>query len=489
MRTVTFHSFKGGRGRTTALASLANLLARVGRTVVILDLDLGAPWVATKFESSRQIPEGHGVRELLHVLRSERRGLLPVSLSARDYYTDQIDCPAGAIYLMAPTQDYDDSYWAWVAAELPSLVNAYDRPEIAALWRDLRDVIASDGEVRPDFLLVDAPAGLHPASVVIGAGMADVALVFGGTDDVGHERSKHLADELRRVRAAIDQHAVQVGALQARYPTFLDTTPKFREQEEALRRAVSADWAVTLDSDPKTQRAGSTPIAPRGELAITPLVRSLFLLAEKVDPERADEYANLMAGSPRDSELRLFWLEREGLLINPEDDQPNVAFKAQTLCGVLDSVHADMLEPVPGEDLLRNGGFRSGARFGEALRRQIESESRQQEAPVLLARWAEFDSEVGFGRIELADGDFGVSGNDLDQISVELNENFLARGRAPDVPRLCRLFEGYLQGVVERLLEIEQVEVAHLDEKCMQITPERRSCVFVVSRKSQPSID
>jgi MinD-like ATPase involved in chromosome partitioning or flagellar assembly len=40
---ATFYSYKGGVGRTMALANLAIILARLGRKVLIVDLDLEAP--------------------------------------------------------------------------------------------------------------------------------------------------------------------------------------------------------------------------------------------------------------------------------------------------------------------------------------------------------------------------------------------------------------------------------------------------------------
>jgi Flp pilus assembly CpaE family ATPase len=48
-RTVTFYSFKGGVGRTTALTHVAWILAMRGRKVVAVDLDLEAPGLSTAF--------------------------------------------------------------------------------------------------------------------------------------------------------------------------------------------------------------------------------------------------------------------------------------------------------------------------------------------------------------------------------------------------------------------------------------------------------
>ncbi len=45
MYVVTFYSYKGGVGRTMALANVAALLAQDGRRVLVVDFDLEAPGV------------------------------------------------------------------------------------------------------------------------------------------------------------------------------------------------------------------------------------------------------------------------------------------------------------------------------------------------------------------------------------------------------------------------------------------------------------
>ncbi len=48
-RVVTFYSFKGGVGRTQALADVAVLLARYGHRVLMVDWDLEAPGLESYF--------------------------------------------------------------------------------------------------------------------------------------------------------------------------------------------------------------------------------------------------------------------------------------------------------------------------------------------------------------------------------------------------------------------------------------------------------
>ncbi len=40
---VTFYSYKGGTGRTMAMANIAGLLSRRGKSVLVVDFDLESP--------------------------------------------------------------------------------------------------------------------------------------------------------------------------------------------------------------------------------------------------------------------------------------------------------------------------------------------------------------------------------------------------------------------------------------------------------------
>ncbi len=53
-QTVSFYSFKGGVGRTTALTHVAWILANRGHKVVAVDLDLEAPGLSTAFKLQPQ---------------------------------------------------------------------------------------------------------------------------------------------------------------------------------------------------------------------------------------------------------------------------------------------------------------------------------------------------------------------------------------------------------------------------------------------------
>src|SRR5713101_3700329 len=52
MKVLTFYSYKGGQGRTTAVANLGCCLYRLGYNVVLLDLDIESPGLPAKFGRS-----------------------------------------------------------------------------------------------------------------------------------------------------------------------------------------------------------------------------------------------------------------------------------------------------------------------------------------------------------------------------------------------------------------------------------------------------
>lgn len=53
-KVITFYSFKGGMGRTTALAAVALCLAKQGKNVLAIDTDIEAPGLATLFLNVRK---------------------------------------------------------------------------------------------------------------------------------------------------------------------------------------------------------------------------------------------------------------------------------------------------------------------------------------------------------------------------------------------------------------------------------------------------
>src|SRR3954468_2106989 len=77
MKTITFYSYKGGTGRTLAVANTALFLARFGHKVFVLDFDLEAPGLHYKFDLHSQLGGGP-INGLVDFIQSfKRTGLIP----------------------------------------------------------------------------------------------------------------------------------------------------------------------------------------------------------------------------------------------------------------------------------------------------------------------------------------------------------------------------------------------------------------------------
>ncbi|WP_353258359.1 ParA family protein [Prochlorothrix hollandica] len=149
--TVTFYSFKGGVGRTTALIHVAWILAQRGRKVVAVDLDLEAPGLSTCFSLTP-----------------------PLTLGLVDYFYERA-------YML---QDSYDIKVADIIGEV-EMANAPGRLFVVPAGElsldyvskvdDLRAVTVTDGgsslwsvfvkdleeQLHPDLILVDSRTGLN----------------------------------------------------------------------------------------------------------------------------------------------------------------------------------------------------------------------------------------------------------------------------------------------------------------------------------------
>ncbi len=98
---MSFYSFKGGVGRTTTLGIVARQLARSGRHVVVIDLDLEAPGLGRFFDVQTE----RGILDLL----SEHAATGEIDRQDPGLYFKQIEEGPGKITVY-PIGSMDWSY-------------------------------------------------------------------------------------------------------------------------------------------------------------------------------------------------------------------------------------------------------------------------------------------------------------------------------------------------------------------------------------------
>ena len=150
MYVTTFYSFKGGVGRSMALANAAVELAKRGRRVLAVDFDLEAPGLDT-FDVLRPREEVPGIIDFVHdYLDSNRapdvRGFLSELPAVGDRDGELWIMPSGA-RKPAYAARFNDIDWA----------DLYEKRDGYLLFEDLK--AQWEQAIRPDYVLIDSRTG------------------------------------------------------------------------------------------------------------------------------------------------------------------------------------------------------------------------------------------------------------------------------------------------------------------------------------------
>jgi Mrp family chromosome partitioning ATPase/tetratricopeptide (TPR) repeat protein len=179
-QVVTFYSYKGGTGRTMALANVAWILAANGLRVLVADWDLESPGLHRFFHpflKESQVRDASGIVDLI---RSYERGASAAGLTDTDrLITDgarveqhalSLDWPfpdGGSLDFLSPGRQNLD-----YAAALASLDwdNFYD----ALNGGRFLDAIRADMKAHYDYVLIDSRTGLSDTASICTVQLPDV---------------------------------------------------------------------------------------------------------------------------------------------------------------------------------------------------------------------------------------------------------------------------------------------------------------------------
>ena len=169
-KVITFYSFKGGMGRTTALAGAALTLAKRGKSIVMVDTDIEAPGLATLFFEEETIDRG--VLDYLLEYNLEN------TVRIEDYILDVAESALlseeeGHLFLM-PAGRVDNDYLQKLARiDYQDNRENYLRDSVKTLVQEIRV------RYRPDYIFVDARAGFHDLGGVMVTQLPHGDVLFG----------------------------------------------------------------------------------------------------------------------------------------------------------------------------------------------------------------------------------------------------------------------------------------------------------------------
>lgn len=236
MKTITFYSYKGGTGRSLALANAARYLARLEFRVVALDFDLEAPGLHYKFSpgaGGEPLTITAGVIDYLHdfVVKHE----LPQSLKrfVVDVPVPGIDKPL--IHLMAAGIVPSREYFSKLAAINWHELFYSEEAKGVELFMELKNQIQD--ELKPDFLLIDARTGITEMGGAATTLLADriICLVVPTLENL--EGARAVLRSLKRSRREASLPDLEITVALGRFPEL----EREREVLDRIRATLNED--------------------------------------------------------------------------------------------------------------------------------------------------------------------------------------------------------------------------------------------------------
>ncbi|ONH62060.1 hypothetical protein CcI49_01130 [Frankia sp. CcI49] len=194
-RIVTFYSYKGGTGRTMAMANVAFILASAGMKVLVIDWDLESPGLHRYFRpflTDRDLTSSDGVIDILTKFVTER-DLYPVNdpaapdpLRHADFANHvetlrwQYFPRGGRLDFLGPgrqeSRDSDAEYQSLYELRVSTFPwnQLFDGPDETVFISRLRENMLSAGY---DYVLIDSRTGVSDASGICTMLLPDVAVI------------------------------------------------------------------------------------------------------------------------------------------------------------------------------------------------------------------------------------------------------------------------------------------------------------------------
>lgn len=516
MKTIVFHSVKGGVGRTLALYHMALALRKAGKKVVMLDWDYSAPGLSYKCGL-----EGFkGYVEYLKLWNleeragdDERRKQQRIdSLKAKAYPVYDGVEKSEDLLLIPAGNDNSPEYWDFISSFRFHRLFYFGSDEVLGLteksfpryWLELNiqafenDKKLIEKAFNADYLLVDCKTSMETSAF---------ALVL-WSDTVIHfmppncEGIKFLIDTARSiVNYPVSSCAQKLTVVVSRVPpdpkeiAQQEFKKKLKEQlskEQQNLRALLDEENLIFLTEVREVEKDETILnnAENPYYSLWSLRHEYIKLYTKVAPltegenQTEEKWYEVLKMNPKERLCYQIFnrLPHLGTMQNDADGQPNIAFRVATFHNLVDSLlrlivatrHEDE-STLQRNQVLEQSGFFCGKDFAQKLNEHLSKLDPLPKVKKRLEEWAAFDSGVGFGSIELEDSTFNA---DLlvGHFSVK-GDAFRPRPTIGDNEELQddlrSFFSGYLKGVLQYVFAEDQFD---LNKETFEVCCLSRDC-------------
>ena len=170
---VAFFGFKGGAGRTTALYLFARHMARQGKRVLAVDLDLESPGIGNLLLAPGQYPRFGVVDWFVEEAVGQADEPLAKEMLATCRLAEDV---SGSIQVVPAHGASEPDYMAKLSRAYLPLKAGLQTRDFAIRLHDM--VVAMEKESKADIVLLDCRAGLHDLAAIALARMRATALLF-----------------------------------------------------------------------------------------------------------------------------------------------------------------------------------------------------------------------------------------------------------------------------------------------------------------------
>jgi len=274
---VTFYSFKGGVGRTMALANMAVELAQRGRRVLVADFDLEAPGLDTLRLSQPATPVPGVVDYVIDYLKGQESP----DFSRYSYEVPKVGGYGGGLWVM-PAGLPDDNY----PDRLSSIdwSDLYEYHDGFLMFEDLKNQWTQ--HLAPDYVLIDSRTGHTDEGGICTRHLPDAVFVFFLPNDQNLRGLRPIVKAIREESRGPQRKEILLQFITSNVPDLDDEEGLLGNQLERFKRDLRITDPTSLhtiyryDSLLLLTQAVFTKDRPRSRLAeqYRKLVDSLIAL-------------------------------------------------------------------------------------------------------------------------------------------------------------------------------------------------------------------
>ncbi len=293
MKAITFYSYKGGVGRTLALANIAVYVSRFGQNVCLVDFDLEAPGLLYKFPEYFSTSPQSGLVDYIHEFTAG--GNIPASLGEYILTADGLPESQGFIKMIPAGNIHSAQYWKKLASIDWHDLFYSEKGEGVPFFLEFKEKIRE--EINPDFLLFDSRTGITEMSGICTTLLPDQVVFFITHNPENKDGSRQILRGIQKAKRLKKQDPIKVHFVLTRIPFPGEDKDKevekniitgirsfLNEDTENLTEHLNIDEISILHSDRELELAESLHLTEKN-VKERPLYQDYLKLFSRIIPE------------------------------------------------------------------------------------------------------------------------------------------------------------------------------------------------------------